>query len=134
MKYINCNGEPRMPFCPECKYEYNPGITRCPDCEVDLVESLPTDQSKDLAEGASDADFVKVYTARDEMEAMMIKSVLEAAGIEVWDRSMVIHSLKWATVGPLAPEDLLVLEPHVEEATKIIEQLLESGGIVPGED
>ena len=26
-----------MPFCPECKYEYVPGITECPDCGRKLV-------------------------------------------------------------------------------------------------
>lgn len=28
-------------FCPECKAEYRPGFTRCSDCDVDLVRSLP---------------------------------------------------------------------------------------------
>jgi hypothetical protein len=27
-------------FCPQCKYEYRPGFTHCPDCDVDLVDSL----------------------------------------------------------------------------------------------
>ena len=27
-------------FCPQCKYEYRAGFTHCPDCDVDLVDSL----------------------------------------------------------------------------------------------
>lgn len=27
-------------FCPVCKNEYEPGYTRCPDCNVDLVDEL----------------------------------------------------------------------------------------------
>jgi hypothetical protein len=27
-------------FCPECRAEYRPGFTRCPDCDVDLVHEL----------------------------------------------------------------------------------------------
>ncbi len=27
-------------WCPKCKNEYRPGFTHCPDCDVDLVESL----------------------------------------------------------------------------------------------
>ena len=27
-------------FCPVCKNEYEPGYTRCPDCDVNLVEEL----------------------------------------------------------------------------------------------
>lgn len=30
-----------MPFCPNCRFEYNEGVSRCPDCEEELVESLP---------------------------------------------------------------------------------------------
>lgn len=30
-----------MPFCPNCRYEYNPGVSKCPDCDVELVASLP---------------------------------------------------------------------------------------------
>ncbi len=30
-----------MPFCPKCRFEYNAGITKCPDCDQELVESLP---------------------------------------------------------------------------------------------
>lgn len=29
-----------MPWCPSCKSEYKEGITICPDCNCDLVESL----------------------------------------------------------------------------------------------
>ncbi len=31
----------RKMFCPECKAEYREGYSRCADCEVDLVLSLP---------------------------------------------------------------------------------------------
>ena len=34
-----------MPFCPECKYEYRPETSKCPDCDVLLVASLD-DQSR----------------------------------------------------------------------------------------
>ncbi len=30
-----------MPFCPECKYEYESPITTCPECSVSLVSQLP---------------------------------------------------------------------------------------------
>ncbi len=35
-------------FCPTCEAEYRPGITRCPTCEVDLVE----DRSADAADAS----------------------------------------------------------------------------------
>ena len=30
-----------MPFCPNCKYEYEEGVETCPDCGTALVDSLP---------------------------------------------------------------------------------------------
>ena len=32
-----------MPWCPKCRNEYVAGRTHCPDCDVDLVEELPTE-------------------------------------------------------------------------------------------
>jgi hypothetical protein len=29
-------------FCPKCRCEYRPGFTRCADCDVPLVEELPS--------------------------------------------------------------------------------------------
>lgn len=30
-----------MPFCPECRYEYLPEVSECPDCGSALVDELP---------------------------------------------------------------------------------------------
>jgi hypothetical protein len=30
-----------MPYCPDCRYEYQLGVSECPDCAVDLVAALP---------------------------------------------------------------------------------------------
>lgn len=38
-------------FCPNCGLEYRPGFTRCNDCEVDLVETLPGEGEAEEAEG-----------------------------------------------------------------------------------
>src|SRR2546428_6483776 len=32
-------------FCPQCKAEYRQGFTRCADCDVDLVYTLPATES-----------------------------------------------------------------------------------------
>jgi hypothetical protein len=42
-------------YCPACKAEYRPGFTHCPDCDVDLVDSLTADGS-DGQDVPTDAD------------------------------------------------------------------------------
>lgn len=39
-----------MPWCPICKNEYVAGKTHCPDCDVDLVEALPEEETASPAE------------------------------------------------------------------------------------
>ena len=39
-----------MPYCPKCRYEYREGIEECPDCDVELVEVLPTEQEQEKAD------------------------------------------------------------------------------------
>lgn len=69
-------------FCPVCKVEYRPGFTRCSDCDVALVEHLPTAAPGADRDAPSDAEgrkllwsglSVKLYEA--------IRDALDAAGI-----------------------------------------------------
>ena len=76
-------------YCPSCLAEYRPGFTRCPDCDVDLVAELPSGDEPLEVEGTSHdmghvgPDAVQVYAAFRDIEAEMLRSVLEDAGITV---------------------------------------------------
>lgn len=35
-----------MPFCPKCQFEYREGVTVCPDCNENLVASLPPEDTR----------------------------------------------------------------------------------------
>jgi len=35
-----------MPFCPKCHFEYREGVTVCPDCNENLVASLPPEDRR----------------------------------------------------------------------------------------
>jgi hypothetical protein len=39
-----------MPYCPTCKSEYRPGIERCSDCDVALVDAPPDAEPAPLEE------------------------------------------------------------------------------------
>lgn len=111
-----------MPYCKVCRYEYAEGITRCPDCKVELVAELPP-----LEESGVEPGYVKVYVASDEMEARIIASTLEEAGIKTWDRSEYAQSQPTMSVGAVAPEDILVLNTDAQKAKEVIEQSLATG-------
>lgn len=60
-------------FCPSCEGEYREGITHCPECDVDLVESLPT--------GLHDAELAVLFESAEPEELMPVEAALRAAGI-----------------------------------------------------
>jgi putative signal transducing protein len=64
-------------YCPNCRMEYQTGVTRCPDCDVALMEELPP-EDYDEAEWV---DLVTVLETGDPVEIDVAKSLLEAEGI-----------------------------------------------------
>lgn len=67
-----------MPFCPECRAEYRAEIRRCPDCDVDLVDSPPQEPEANDAQGL---ELVELASFPNYPEAEMIQEVLESNGI-----------------------------------------------------
>ena len=68
-------------FCPVCESEYQPGITRCPDDNTELVERLdPTTGPDD-----SEARYLPLHKLGSPVEAEMVNDILTQNGI----RSMV---------------------------------------------
>lgn len=70
-----------MPFCPKCRYEYNPEITTCPDCDERLVTSLPDDE--ETSQEIIYEDWVQVARLTAPQYAQMLLEALQAKGIPV---------------------------------------------------
>jgi len=70
-----------MPYCPKCGYEYQPTVTVCPECDEPLVEELPHE------EAPVNEPLVAVYDAPDEVMSVMVRDLLEDAGIPVVTQS-----------------------------------------------
>jgi hypothetical protein len=68
-----------MPFCPSCRCEYRLGFTRCTDCDLELVESLPEEKPEEFHE--NDVELVELASFPDYSEAEMIQELLEGNGI-----------------------------------------------------
>ena len=65
-------------FCPVCESEYNPGITRCPDDDVELVESLSPETG---AHDSSEARFITLHTLSSPAEGEMVSDILRQNGV-----------------------------------------------------
>jgi len=108
-----------MPFCPNCKYEYEEGVETCPDCGADLVDRLPETQE------ARPLKFVLLRDLPSRLYAEMLKGALEKEGITCIikgdDVGLMLGSL--ATSSPFRIS-LWVDRSNLFEAKKIAEQIL----------
>ncbi|RME49805.1 MAG: hypothetical protein D6795_11150 [Deltaproteobacteria bacterium] len=73
-----------MPFCPKCSAEYEPGIEKCYDCGVPLVETLPPEAEE------KEEEFVEVFRCFDIVEAELVSDLLKEAGIDNFIHEMSI--------------------------------------------
>ena len=64
-------------FCPICESEYQPGITRCPDDNAELVERLNPETSHDTSE----ARFLPLHNLGSPAEAEMVNDIFVQNGI-----------------------------------------------------
>lgn len=64
-------------FCPVCEAEYEPGVSRCPDDDVDLVTQLDPSTSTD----DSEARFVNLHHFGSPAEAEMVNDILRQNGV-----------------------------------------------------
>lgn len=108
-------------ICPNCKAEYVDGITKCVDCQIDLI---PNEEFVDYdAMEVSLSDWKEIYKSNDFIEAEMIKANLSGAGIEA-----VIFSkedrmrLNLSYVGS-APIKIFVKENDYESAMAILNDI-----------
>lgn len=108
-------------FCPKCGDEYRPGFTRCADCDVDLVETLPE------AEPETPFEMVTVLETGDQSLVAVARSVLEGAGIPSIARNERLQNLfGWGTIGTgfnaaMGPIRLQVLKEDAEAARELLE-------------
>ena len=65
-------------FCPNCRYEYKPGVTRCPDCNELLVAELPPEE-KLVPEYI---ELVTVFESSNHSKILIAKSILDESGID----------------------------------------------------
>ena len=65
---------------------------------------------------------VEVYKARTEMEAQIIKGLLESFGIPSYLKSHAAPSVHWFTMNGMAEVRVMVLDSMAEEARRLIKE------------
>ena len=109
-----------MPYCPECHYEYRAGVAECPDCDVKLVEALPSPSNRPLR-------LIELYRGRSP-EVRILEEALRQEGIPSLVRP--VEPLA-ALVGDLVPamfSQLLISADDYEERRPVIEDCLQFVG------
>jgi hypothetical protein len=107
-----------MPYCPNCRSEYEPEIDRCPDCNVLLVDSLPPEDAKADPNGR----LVDVFVAAGDEEAIIVKGLLESEGIECSLSSDIPHTVMPLNVDGLGAVRITVAQEDAERARQIIRE------------
>lgn len=104
-----------MPWCPDCKTEYDPGIAVCADCGADLVDELPQIRIGPPPEVA--------YVANTAAEAQIVEATLQAAGIPAFVQPT---SVAWPgeSITDVGSPDLAVLVPadRLTEAQEVLHE------------
>ncbi len=104
-----------MPYCPKCGYEYLPTVRECPECREPLTAEPPAEQQP------IQEPLVAVYDAPDEVMQVMVRQVLEEAGIpSVVQPGLVpwYDDIRFSARGYFG--QVLVFESRADEARRII--------------
>ncbi len=107
-------------FCPKCRLEYEPGITRCSDCHTALVATRPDPPEY--------VEFVTVLTTGNPGILAVAKSLLDDAGIEYFAKGETVQNWVGGTFGTgfnviTGPVELQVDSVVAAEAREILKQV-----------
>jgi hypothetical protein len=106
-------------FCPNCKYEYRPGFTRCADCGADLVAELSGDGSHENGDAAGDRAAVWEGTNQDTC-VMLCRKLREA---EIPYETARQEKSRWFKRQNVWQYQILVSVEDSERALKLVEKL-----------
>ncbi len=104
-----------MAFCPNCEAEYREGITRCSDCDMELVGEL-TDANK--VHDTSEARMIAFQSFKTSAEAELVRDLLEQNGVRAF-----VEGAEFAILpGSFSGEVVLVVdERDFERAVEVYE-------------
>jgi hypothetical protein len=111
-------------FCPQCKTEYRPGFTKCADCGVDLVSSLPGNRAAADSDLITNAEGLELlWSGLNKSLSSAIDGALEEAHIfhKVTDRA-----LKFLATSPDNVIFIWIDPKDRSAASNVLENVLET--------
>lgn len=122
-------------FCPLCKAEYRPGYRRCADCDIDLVDQLPSVQGKETAQPNWVNDPRTIWIGDSETECVEQCQPLKEAGIP-YNISQLVKErrrgmqVKWRYELAMSQEE----EARAKELLQLPETVVQWNSETPDED
>ena len=109
-------------FCPECMVQYRPGISRCRDCDVELVDGPPAVSSgtAEVPDGPAYSDYVGVATVNGPIEETQICSFLQGNGIPTRVRGEALRKTHGITVDGIGAAEIEVPAQFAQAARELI--------------
>jgi len=111
-------------FCPLCKAEYRQGFTRCADCDVELVPSLPAAPAPPAEPPPLHGDLVLLWRGRELAFFSQLVHALHEVGIACHGRTRVLHSPEECFEVPLVGNEyeVQVLERDLPAARQMMDE------------
>lgn len=105
-----------MPYCPKCRSEFVEGTSLCEDCGVQLVSGLPAEDETIRSE----EDLVEIWREQGEMNAQLVRSLLEGSGISSMLSGETLRLTHGLTIDGLALVRILIRPEDTVRASEII--------------
>ena len=86
-----------MPFCPNCRYEYEVHVSKCPDCDEYLVAQLPPE---DFDTPDREIEWVPLASLTSQQYSEMLLEALRAKELDAIELSGTGHFGKLGMMGP----------------------------------
>ncbi len=109
-----------MPYCPSCGYEFQKGITVCPDCKVPLLDKLPETKKTEEHE-----KWVIIRRVSVMGEGKIIRGLLIANNIPAVVEDVTFGMIP-ESMGDLSVIKVLVREQDKERAEALLKEQEES--------
>ena len=105
-------------FCPTCEAEYQPGITRCPDDDTELVDRLTPENT---LHDSSEARFISLLKLGSPAEAEMVNDIFAQNEIRSVMKSGGADAFSPLLSATSEGAEIFVDERDIDRATELYE-------------